>query len=92
MTKYAGLNYINLKLSRSVYILNSVKRMLPMPYLKTLYYTMIQPYLNYGITLWGATYQSYLKRTVILQKRPSDALIKHSIMHLPIHYSKIVHY
>ena len=63
------LNYINLKLSRSVYILNSVKRMLPMPHLKTLYYTLIQPYLNYGITLWGATYQSYLKRTVILQKK-----------------------
>ena len=44
------LNYINLKLSRSVYILNSVKRMLPMPHLKTLYSTLIQPHLKYGIT------------------------------------------
>ena len=36
---------------------------------KKLYYTMVQPYLTYGIILWGSTYQSYLKRTVILQKK-----------------------
>ena len=30
---------------------------------------MVQPYLTYGIILWGSTYQSYLKRTVILQKK-----------------------
>ena len=37
--------------------------------LRKLYYTMVQPYLTYGIILWGSTYQSYLKRTVILQKK-----------------------
>ena len=63
------LNYINLKLSRSLYILNSIKRMVPMPHLKMLYYTMIHSYLAYGITIWGKTFQSYLKRTIILQKK-----------------------
>ena len=63
------INSINIKLSRSLYILNSVKNMLPNYILRKLYYTMVQPYLTYGIILWGSTYQSYLKRTVILQKK-----------------------
>ena len=61
------INSINIKLSRSLYILNSVKKMLPN--YRHLYFTMVQPYLTYGIILWGSTYQSYLKRTVILQKK-----------------------
>ena len=63
------INSINIKLSRSLYILNSVKNMLPNYILRQLYFTMVQPYLTYGIILWGSTYQSYLKRTVILQKK-----------------------
>ena len=43
--------------------------MLPNFILRQIYYTMMQPYLTYGIILWGSTYQSYLKRTVILQKK-----------------------
>ena len=43
--------------------------MLPNYILRQLYFTMVQPYLTYGIILWGSTYQSYLKRTVILQKK-----------------------
>ena len=63
------INSINIKLSRSLYILNSVKNMLPNYILRQLYFTMVQPYLTYGIILWGSTYQSYLKRKVILQKK-----------------------
>ena len=63
------INSINIKLSRSLYKLNSVKNMLPNYILRQLYFTMVQPYLTYGIILWGSTYQSYLKRTVILQKK-----------------------
>ena len=63
------INSINIKLSRSLYILNSVKNMLPNDILRQLYYTILQPYLPYGIILWGSTYQSYLKRAVILQKK-----------------------
>ena len=63
------INSINIKLSRSLYILNSVKNMLLNFILRQIYYTMVQPYLTYGIILWGSTYQSYLKRTVILHKK-----------------------
>ena len=38
------INSINIKLSRSLYILNSVKNMLPNYILRKLYYTMVQPY------------------------------------------------
>ena len=50
------INSINIKLSRSLYILNSVKNMLPNYILRQLYFTMVQPYLTYGIILWGSTY------------------------------------
>ena len=50
---------INIKLSRSLYILNPVKNMLPNYILRQLYYTMVQLYLTYGVILWGSTYQSY---------------------------------
>ena len=63
------INSINIKLSISLYILNSVKNTLPNYILRQLYFTMVQAYLTYGIILWGSTYQSYLKRTVILQKK-----------------------
>ena len=52
------MNSINIRLSRSLYILNSVKNMLPNFILRQFYYTMVQPYLSYGIILWGSTYQS----------------------------------
>ena len=35
----------------------------------SLYYTMVQPYLTYGIILWGSTYQCHLKQVSILQKK-----------------------
>ena len=63
------INYINVKISRSVYILKSVKHVLPSKLLKTLYFTMVQPYLTYGIILWGSTFQCYTKQTIVLHKK-----------------------
>ena len=37
--------------------------------LQTLYYTLVYSYLYYCACVWGLTYQSNLKRLVILQKR-----------------------
>ena len=41
------------KISRSIGILNRLKRQLPMGIKITLYNTLILPHLNYGILLWG---------------------------------------
>jgi len=35
----------------------------------TLYYSMIQPYITYGLLIWGNTHPSILRKTVLLQKR-----------------------
>ena len=42
---------------------------MPTDSLKTLYYTMIHPYLTYGILAWGNTTQANLKKINVLQKR-----------------------
>ena len=69
MVKYLGVtfdsnltwkNYVNelcLKLSKTVGILIM------------LYYSLIYPFLTYGIQVWGLTYPTYLKPVTTLQKR-----------------------
>ena len=74
------LSHISAKLSRSVYILKTVKHILPLKLLRSLYYTMVQPYLTYGKILWGPTYRSHLKQVSILQKKQSDVSINYIIM------------
>ena len=37
--------------------------------LTTLYYSLIYPYLTYGIILWGAACQSHLAKLTIMQKK-----------------------
>jgi len=37
--------------------------------LKTLYYALIHPYIEYGLLLWGNTHSTYINKIVILQKK-----------------------
>ena len=37
--------------------------------MKLLYYSLIHPYLQYGLMLWGSTYKKLLKKVEVLQKR-----------------------
>ena len=43
------------KISRSNYIINKVKNILPKSSLRTLYSSLIQSYINYGIIIWGCS-------------------------------------
>ena len=63
------LCHISAKLSRSVYIIKTVKHILPLTLLRSLYHTMVQPYLTYGIILWGPTYRCHLIQVSILQNK-----------------------
>ena len=63
------LSHISAKLSKSVYILKTVKHILPLKLLRSLYYTIVQPYLTYGIILCGPTYRCHLNQVSILQKK-----------------------
>ena len=57
------------KISRSLYYIKSIKKLLPKDKLLTPYYAMIYPYLEYGIILWGSTFDSYLNKLSIMQKK-----------------------
>jgi hypothetical protein len=57
------------KISKTLYCLRSIKNTLPKRHLRTLYQTLIQPHLEYGITLWGATHETYLNKLNIMQKK-----------------------
>ena len=63
------IKYINLKLSRTLFVIGQLKHLLPVECLHTLYYTLFQPYLSYGILAWGTASNSLLKATLKLQKK-----------------------
>ena len=57
------------KISKIFYSLKMVKKMLPKSYLKTLYETLVQPHLDYGIAFWGGTHDTHINKLKILQKK-----------------------
>ena len=63
------------KVSRGVYAINMPKHLLSQIHLKTLYYSLIHPYLLYGIRLWGDTYQKHVKKLERVQKRAVRAIM-----------------
>ena len=56
-------------ISSSLFAINKIKHFAPKIILKTLYYSMVCPYLSYGITLWGATYKSSVNKLIVMQKK-----------------------
>ena len=57
------------RISKSFYAINKAKLVLNRKHLITLYHSLVYPYLLYGITLWGNTYNVYLTKLIILQKK-----------------------
>ena len=53
------------KITSGIYIMNDVK------HLKTIYHTLIRPYLYHGNLLWGSAYKRYTK-LLVLQKKLSN--------------------
>ena len=72
------ITYTRSKLSRSVYAMNRMINMIDMPYLKTLYYSLVHSYLSYGTILWGSTYSYYLNSIRICQKKAVRCIFKSS--------------
>ena len=56
-------------MASALYMLRSLRNTLDRERLKMLYGTWIEPHLSYGLTLWGGTFEAYLKKTVVLQKK-----------------------
>ena len=57
------------KLSKTAGIFFKVRHYVPLPTLISLYNSLFLPFLNYGISAWGMTYESYLDPLFKLQKK-----------------------
>jgi len=69
-------NYVKNKLSSGLYLLNSAKNILRTEHLKMLYYTLLHPYLTYGIVLWGSTLASLLHPITVNQNKAMRCISK----------------
>ena len=56
-------------ISRNIGVINRLKYILPSSTLLMLYSSLILPYLNYGILVWGNTHQFLLEKILLLQKK-----------------------
>lgn len=71
------IRLISGKVSKTIGILCKIKNFVPSNILRTIYFSLIQPYLSYGISVWGAARKSNIKPLATLQKR-SVRLINNS--------------
>ena len=65
----AHIEHISQKISKSVSILKMLKHTFPTSALKTLYHSLIYPYLNYCNLIWGGTANMHLESLILLQKK-----------------------
>ena len=55
-------------------MLRYAKRYVPLSTVKTMYGSIVEPYLRYWCTVWGCCTETDLKRLQILQNRPAHIL------------------
>ena len=63
------ISHIACKISKSIGIIGRSSPCLTKLALKTLYYSLVHPYFQYCIIVWGSTYPTNLNRLILLQKR-----------------------
>ena len=63
------ISYISKKVKRSIGILSKLRYFISTKILLSLYYALVEPFLNYCIIAWGGTYRTTLQSLFILQKK-----------------------
>ena len=71
----AHIQSVQARISNSRYDINKIKNFAPRRILTTLYYSMVYPFLIYGISLWGATFKTHLKKLFRTQKKVVRAIV-----------------
>ncbi len=72
------LSELSKKLARTSGIFLKIRHLLPTNVLVSLYYSLFASFLQYGITVWGLTYDTYTKPIYLLQKKVvRSILFKH---------------
>ncbi len=61
------IDHVCNKISRANYVINKAKRIIPPTCLLTLYHSLIQCHINYGIQVWGTS--AHIDRVCKLQKK-----------------------
>ena len=69
LTWKSHIHELCLKLSKTVGIFSKLRYYINVDILIMLYYSLIYPFLTYGIHVWGLIYPTYLKPVTTLQKR-----------------------
>ena len=76
---------VSRKMSKSIGIIYKSSFCLPKTSLRSLYYSLVYPYLIFCVSVWGSTYQSTLKRPPI--KRPPS--IKRPLSKVPNYFLSV---
>ena len=85
------IDAISKTMSRNIGIINKLKHFVPKRILLSLYYTLVMPYLNYGILAWGNSCKTYLNKLLKLQKRAVRHICKTSFRHSSIPLFRDLH-
>ena len=68
------LTELSKKLARTCGMFFKVRHFLPINVLICLYNSLFSPFLQYGILVWGLTYETYINPVLLLQKRVIRAI------------------
>lgn len=63
------IDYISTKISKSIGLIAKLRYFVPQNTLITLYWSLVHPYLNYGISAWGQASKTLMNKLLLLQKR-----------------------
>ncbi len=69
------IDHCKKKISKGIYAINMSKHVLDKTNLKILYYSLVHPYLLYGIRLWGNAMQKHIGKLEIMQKKAIRAIV-----------------
>ena len=70
------INNVKKNISSGLYALNTSKYVLQQIHMKTLYYSLIPPYFNYGCLLWGNTHKTFMHKLEVLQRKTIRTITK----------------
>ena len=68
------INELSKKLNRAVGMLYKIREFCPKIVLRSLYFSIFNSHLNYGIPVWGNADQHYMHKLVLLQKKAIRAI------------------
>ena len=70
------IKHVTTNITNTLFVMNRVKNVLPRHSLQTIYYTLFQPYITYGILAWGHMINNDNNQILLKQKRAMRIIYK----------------